>query len=215
MSLEINRAGEDSIENILQIECAAFIPELQATRDKILERIRTGSTYLLAELDGEKVGTIAFRKAQFSENFNEFIKKYPTFQDYAEKISQNSESNAFFIYNLGVIPEKRNGIIAKHLITAAINIAKSDGIRYIVGDGRIPSINGSSIHPQEHVKKNMNAQNHVNKEFIDYKKHDPVVGFYFKILPSLKVLGLTDSNFIPEDVPSDGRRLILYSEVNK
>ena len=44
-------------------------------------------------------------------------------------------------------------------------------------------------------------------------EQDPVVGFYLKTFPQLKVLGITDKNFWREDEPCGGHMVIEYMDL--
>ena len=50
---------------------------------------------------------ISFVFAYFIPNFQDFIEKYPTFDEYAE-LPNDENANAVFVYNLGIIPQHRN-----------------------------------------------------------------------------------------------------------
>ena len=64
---KIIKLGLKDLDRIVQVERAAFIPPIQATREKIQARLKKGHTYLGIEDSGKLIGTLACRKAFLSQ----------------------------------------------------------------------------------------------------------------------------------------------------
>lgn len=206
------------INQILDVEKKAFIPPIQATEEKIINRIEKGHMYLGNEINGRLIGTLAFRYAHFVAEFDKFIEKYPNFDKYAEE-PNDPGANAVFVYSLGIIPDYRNAANAQKLLLASLTEATGNNMNYLVGDARIPSFNGSCGNPgHEQFERNKSLQ----KAVCDYFKkgslerkiieEDPVAGFYLKICPDLQILGITGADFWENDFPCGGHMVIQYLE---
>ena len=222
--VKIKELKKTDLEDILRIETKAFIPPIQADKKVIGDRLNKNHIYLGAFIEGNTdllVGTVACRQDQFVLDFADFITRYPNFEKWANRRS-NSIANALFIYSLGVVPEYRNGIVAKALIGKALEVAQLQKKDFFVGDMRIPSYNGSRYPGFEKIEQNKDVKSTMDKSLlsgntISIKElaQDPIVGFYLRILPKLRALGITDANFLEKDVPSGGRRVIVYQDLQK
>lgn len=205
------------LERIMQVEKTAFIPSIQTTEEIIKKRLGNGHIYLGVKVRGELVGTLALRFAYFTPNFEDFCNRNSTFEEYAEKDNEEN-ANAVFVYSIGVVPKHRNAINAKKLLQGAIETAKQSKMEFLVGDARVPSYNGSNQNLQyEQFEKN----EELHKAIQDYFKNkvlpsrelirqDPVAGFYLRVFPEGKVLGITDERFWRGDKPCGGHMIIEY-----
>ena len=218
---KIIKLVNSDIESILNVENNSFIPSIQANKETILDRLNKGHTYLGATQEGKLIGAIAFRFAHFSPDFSDFKIRQPTFEEWANEKS-DSEGNAIFAYSLGVIPKYRSGIISKKLLKKTIEMACDCKKEFLVGDGRIPSYNGSNENGFENFHRNEALREAINKYLKndvviprDILSQDPIVGLYMKLIPELKILGVTDSKFIEEDYPAGGHRVIVYVDLQK
>lgn len=211
----------NDIDEILNVERKAFIPALQATEESIRTRLTKGHIYLGVKDQEKLVGTMGLRFANFTPDFTDFLNKNPTFYEYANK-ENDVNANAIFIYNLGIIPEYRNCSNAKKLIRSVFELAKQKGMKFLVGDSRIPSYNGSSENkPYENIEKNPLVHDAIESYFRtgilpprEIIRKDPVAGFYLTIFPKSKVLGITNPNFCGGDNPSGGCNSIGYTPVD-
>ena len=205
------------IENILDVERKAFIPSIKTTEENIRNRLNKGHIYLGVNVENKLVGTLVLRTAYFVPDFSDFCRKNPTFFEYAEKDNER-DANAVFVYSIGVIPQYRNGTNAKKLLQGAFDIAKQKDMKFIVGDARVPSYNGSKKTPRyEQFDKNNDLHKSIDEYLItgilpsrELIEQDPVAGFYLKVFQELKILGITDETFWKGDEPCGGHMIIEY-----
>ncbi len=215
---KIIQLSQRDLERIMDVEERAFISSIQTSEENILVRLNKNHIYLGAEIDDRLVGTLAFRYAQFIPDFLDFCKRNPLFDEYAEK-QNDKDVNAVFVYTIGIVPNHRNGINAKNLLFEAVEFGKKNGMEYLIGDARVPSYNGSNNLPYEKFDKNQELHEAIDNYFKTGKipeeliRKDPVSGFYLKVLPELKVLGITDENFWKEDEPCGGHMVIGYKRL--
>lgn len=213
----IKRLHRIDMERILDVEGRAFIPSIRTTEEVIRRRLSKGHVYLGIEVGNELVGTLALRFAHFVPNFADFCRRNPTFSDYAENDNEQ-DADAVFVYSIGTIPQHRNGTNAKSLLQGAFNVAKERGMKFLVGDARVPSYNGSYQNPQyEQFDKNEELHKAIDKYFRtrilpvrELIEKDSVAGFYLRVFPEGKVLGITDSKFWKGDEPCGGHMIIEY-----
>jgi len=213
----ITHLSESDIQQIIFVEKAAFINSIQADESTIRGRLRKGHTYLGIELDKILIGTLAFRYAYFQADFEDFSRRYPDFEHFAE-MENDKDANAIFVYSIGVIKEYRNAANARRLLIETLDEAASGNIQFLVGDARIPSYNGSENYPScELFRRN----NHVRKSIDNYFstgilpsrsiiEEDPVAGFYLNVFPGGEILGITKSDFWKGDEPCGGHMIIEY-----
>lgn len=205
------------IGKILDLEKTAFIPSIQTTEKIIRERLNKNHIYLGIEIEEKLVGTLALRFAHFVPEFMDFCKRNPTFYDYAERENEKN-ANSVFVYSIGINPKYRNGINAKKLLLGAFNIAKQRKLDFLVGDARIPTYNGSDKNLRyEQFDKNGNLHLAVDEYFKtgvlpsrELIEQDPVAGFYLKLFPQGKILGITNENFWKGDKPCGGHMIIEF-----
>ena len=211
------RLYESDIEKILAVERKAFIPPIQTTEKVIRRRLRQEHIYLGVESGRELVGTLALRFAHFTPDFEDFCRRNPTFSKYAENDNEK-DANATFVYSIGTMPQHRNGVNARVLLQEAFDIAKQKGMEFLVGDARVPSYNGSNQNQRyEQFDKNELLHQAIDDYFRTGRLptreligQDPVAGFYLKVFPQLKILGITDKNFWKGDEPCGGHMVIEY-----
>ncbi|MDP1694317.1 MAG: hypothetical protein Q8L34_02140 [Candidatus Woesearchaeota archaeon] len=222
--VKIKELKKTDLEDILRVETKAFIPPIQADKKVIGDRLNKNHIYLGAFIEGNTdllVGTVACRQDQFVPDFADFIVKHPNFEKWANRKSE-PVANALFIYSLGVVPEYRNGLVAKALIGKALEVAQLQKKDFFVGDMRVPSYNGSCYPGFEKIKQNHYVKSVIDESLLCGKTmgikelaQDPIVGFYLRILPRLRALGITDAKFLEKDVPSGGRRVLVYQDLRK
>jgi len=211
------RLYEGDMERILDVEGRAFIPSIKTTDEIIRRRLDKGHVYLGVESGKELVGTLALRFARFTPDFVDFCKRNPTFSEYAEKDNEQ-DANAVFIYSIGTTPQHRNGTNAKNLLKKAFEIAKQEGMEFLVGDARIPSYNGSNQNLQyEQFSKNEELRKAIDEYFIsgtlpkrELVEQDPIAGFYLRVFSEGEILGITDDKFWKGDEPCGGHMVIEY-----
>jgi len=209
---------EKDLERIMEVERRAFMRSIRADAEKILKRIRKGHTYLGIEQNGELVGSMGLRLARFKPDLENFCRRFPTFNEYAEAENER-KANAVFVYSLGIAPENRNFVNARRLIEGAIQIAGDRGLNFTVGDARIPSYNGSNNLPYEFFEQNPELRKAIDECLTrgeapprELLEQDPVSGAYLKMFPNGKVLGVTGKDFWKGDEPCGGHMAIMYWE---
>ncbi len=212
MILELNK---EDIDRIIEVERRVFIPPLQATKKTILHRFNLNHMIYGAEVNGEIVGTVAFRYGIFSPSLHSFPK---SFQDYANQPSERG--NATFGYSFGFIPEYRSSVLPYKLAMSLIERSKRDGIEHILAIGRCPSYNGSRQYAQEVVAQNLEVQNEIDRCIAQNKlpskeilKRDPVMRFYIQLF-NPEILGILQG-FFPGDTPSGEFLILQYKNVEK
>ncbi len=217
--VKIIKLTEGNLEQIMEVEKQAFIPSIQTNEKIINRRLQRDHIYLGATIKDNLVGTLAIRFAQFIPDFNDFCERYPTFDEYAE-LPNEVNANAGFIYSIGIVPQYRNGINAKKLLQGAFDLVIQKKLGSLVGDGRVPSYNGSNNLPYEKHNKNENIHKMIDNYFVtkifppmDVLMNDPVTGFYLRNFPKTKILGITDPNFWKGDEPCGGHMIILYQDL--
>lgn len=216
----IKKLCENDIGRILDVERRAFIPSIQITEEIIKRRLSKGHVYLGVQSGKELVGTLALRYAHFVPDFKDFVRRNPTFDYYAER-PNDLDANAVFVYSIGVVPNYRNSINAKKLLNGALEETIRANMSFLVGDARIPSYNGSQTNQNyELVEKNEKLHKAVNEYFktgiLQSRKlieQDPVAGFYLKVFPEIKILGITKKNFSKNDKPCGGHKVIEYLKI--
>lgn len=209
------RLGISDLDEIVEVERLAFIPLLQASKEKIKLRLQRDHIYLGLKNQGNLIGTLAYRYAHFSPQDKKSFPK--TFNEFSNNPNEDN-TNTIFGYSLGVIPEYRSRESTLELVNTALKLAQERGMSYAVADGRCPSYNGSLQFEQEKI-----LQNKIFKEAIDkwIKQQerppletllkDPVLAF-FHLFAKAGLLWLIP-NFIPEDKPAGGHRVILYRKL--
>lgn len=199
----------------MKLERNSWIPFLQADEKTILKRFDLGHIMLGAQEDSDLVGMISFSYSNFSpDDYPSFPKTFREFS--SQPILKNY--NTAFCYNLAILPDKRGYRYASLLIRAGWDKAKKDGCMYGVADGRCSSYNGSSEFEQEQIKQNTEFKKIIDrylkegifpqqKEFLK----DPTLAFYHRVT-GCKFLWLIP-NFLPEDKPAGGLRVISYKNI--
>ncbi len=219
---QIVQLSLQDLDEIMQVEARAFIPLIQASREKVQERLQKEHIYLGVQVNTQLAGTFALRPAHFVPDIQKFLERYPTFREYAE-LSDSEEENALFGYSLGILKQHRNFFNAKSLLESAINLAKHLGKQFIVGDSRIPGYNGSCEFPDfEKFDKNPELHEAIDRYFAteqlpsrDLLMQDPVLGTYLRINPKGKILGITPPRFWQPDNPCNGQMVIIYLDLQK
>jgi glyoxylase-like metal-dependent hydrolase (beta-lactamase superfamily II)/ribosomal protein S18 acetylase RimI-like enzyme len=188
-SLEFERddhflLSESDINRICELEKEAWIPELQASKETILKRLRSGHK-MLALGNNKLLGMISWRYDGFSikDEFNNFPKD---FNEYSQKKSAfKSKARSAFIYNLGVRTSARKQGIGSSLLQLAFESIRNDGIEQVFVDSRIPSYHGSNYGEFENVSPANEfadaIDNYFSQNFFSEKEKllvDPILRFY-------------------------------------
>ncbi|MDY7037492.1 MAG: GNAT family N-acetyltransferase [Thermodesulfobacteriota bacterium] len=204
---------EPDIDKIYALEKETWIPELQASRETILTRLRSGHKILaINEYDG-LWGVIGWCYSRFSihDPVNNFPKKFTEFS--TRKSCSEKSAQSAFIYNVGVKPGRRGKGVGSLLLQWAFEKIKEDGIHQIFLDSRLPSYNGSQQTHHEKVDQNQEFRKAIDRYFTGNQfpddrvfMLDSRVRFYMKndLKPWLIL-----KDFI-QDKPSGNIRVICY-----
>jgi len=211
---KVLRLNQNDLDRIVEVEKAAFIPPLQASRETIADRLNLNHVYLGLESNGKLIGTLAFRYARFSPKDLAIFPR--TFDEFSN--SPNAEQpNAIFGYSLGILPEYR-GRSTLELMDRTCDFAKLNSMEYVVAEGRCPSYNGSNEFSQETIMQNPEFKRIIDeaiaKGSLPSKKEllkDPNLAFYILFAKGKPLILIPDFN--PEDTPSGGHRVILYKQL--
>lgn len=209
------QAGKSDIDRLVELENDSWVPELQASREKILKRLELRHVMLcVPDSNGDKfIGKICFSYYAFNpEDLSRFPKNFSEFSS----LSKPHYFNTAFVYDLDIAHGYRDGgKLARFLIQESIRKTKAAGCEYIVADGRIPSYGGSQ---EEGIKQNIHFKKLIDKAlkkgiFPQQKEFllDPMLAFYYRVT-GIKFLWIIP-DFIPEDKASGGIRVILYKEI--
>lgn len=204
---------EKDMDKIVTLEKEIWIPELQASHDTILTRLRHGHRLLGGVHEGELSGMIGWCYSEYS--LSEGSEKFPrTFAQFSTCESCRSpKNNSAFIYNVGIAPSARGKGMGSRLLQRAFEEIRNGKISEVFLDSRLPSYNGSLHHAHETVPPNHLFRDaidrYLNKNLFPGEEQfalDPAIRFYLKngFKPWLIM-----RNFI-EDAPSGNMRVICY-----
>lgn len=199
----------------METEEQSFIPSMRASEESVRQRLALDHIMLGAEQDGRLVGKICFSYSNFSPNdFEDFPK---TFHEFSHQ-PRPDRYNSVFVYNLDVIPDQRGGKASSLLIRTMFERAKKDGCAYVVIDGRPSSYNGSDA-KEEQVRQNPKLKAALDDYLAggpfptdEELMTDPTLAFYMRKTTGGKFLWIIP-NFLPEDEPAGGIRVIMYKEI--
>jgi glyoxylase-like metal-dependent hydrolase (beta-lactamase superfamily II)/GNAT superfamily N-acetyltransferase len=208
--------SESDVNIIYELEKQTWIPELRASKKTILKRLRLGHKMLALRNNGNLSGMIAWRYDDFSlkNGFEKFPQDFNKFSN--QKSLLKSEAESAFIYNLGVKPSARKQGVGSALLQWAFEKIRSDGIKHVFVDSRIPSYQGSDHNEFEKFLPANEVANAIStyfsKGFFSEKEGlsvDPILNFY------------TTSGFRPwlikkefiQDKSSGNIRIICYTNL--
>jgi len=225
-SLEVVELGKDDAKEIRELEEKAWIPELQADRETIERRLELGHTIFGLRFGEKLIGKTAFCYSNFDPKKSPEEQNFPqNFKEFSS-IPKPEQFNAAFFYDLDVDPEFRGEIPAKTLIDAAVVRVTQKGCRYGVADVRVPSYNGSLGFEQERRPQKPEFKKVIDKyvdpdkkivpiaqEDLDFMYLEPTMRFYHQMTGAIPLWIAKD--FIPQDEPSGGFRIIAYRELKK
>ncbi len=211
----ITKLGKEHLESIIYLERNSWIPFAQADKETILKRFGLGHIMIGVLEDDELTGMISFSYSNFSpDDYEKFPKGFGEFS--SQEPSENY--NSAFIYNLSILPKERGRYYAQMLIREALETARNKGCEYAVADGRCPSYNGSSGFEQENVKQRIEFKEAIDRylgggPFPEKEEllKDPTLAFYHRFGEFLWIM----PDFLPEDKPSGGIRVIIYKKLSE
>jgi glyoxylase-like metal-dependent hydrolase (beta-lactamase superfamily II)/GNAT superfamily N-acetyltransferase len=224
-SLEFETAGVmmldvSALDAICNLEKDIWIPELQASREVIQERLLHGHRLLTIKENTGFAGMLGWCYSPFSieaghDGFPRNFMQFSNCQSCNAKMARSA-----FIYNLGVKPAARRKGTGSQLLQEAFEQIRKEGISQVFIDSRLPSYNGSTQHAQEKVSRNQAFREAVDRYFSTGRLSvpedqilllDPAVSFYMKngLVPWLIL-----RDFI-RDEPSGNMRIICYINIDQ
>ncbi len=209
---EIVAAGPADIDPIMELEAKAFDPELQASRQTVLDRFALGHHMLVARLrdpgqGGRLVGQISFSFIRFSPDDPS---SYPTTFKAHSSQPVLPDANTVCLYSLGVDPADRRVVLFRDLVEGALAMGRQAGLEHAVADGQLPSYNGNDqVKARPEIRRMLERFRETgampsDAEFL----HDPALAMYRRLTACRFYKLLPD--FIPEDTASGGWRVLLY-----
>lgn len=204
---------ESEIDKIWALEKEIWIPELQASKDTILTRLRGGHKLLAMKKHDELLGMIGWCYSRFSilDPPEAFPKKFSDFSTCQSCCP--TEAQSAFIYNVGVKPTCRRKGAGSLLLQWACEKMREDGVCQVFVDSRLPSYNGSQQYHYENIQRNPDFREAIEWYFAKKRfpskiefAMDPRIRFYMRnsFRPWLIL-----KDFI-QDEPSGNMRVICY-----
>ncbi len=209
---------EKDIDTLEALEKAIWIPELQASRDAILTRLRHGHRLLAGVEQGKLSGMIGWCYSDFalSDGAESFPRTFAQFSTCAS--CSPPRSSSAFIYNVGIIPAAREKGVGSLLLQRAFEEIGKEKITQVFLDSRLPSYNGSQGHAHENVPQNSRFRDAIDGYFArnlfpdpGQFALDPAIRFYMK--NGFKPWHIV-RDFI-DDFPSGNMRVICYLNLDR
>lgn len=208
----ISLLNETAISDIQALEAASWPTGLAADVKKISWRFNAEHSMLGGWYKNKLLGIACWRLGWLD------ISNPESFPDSFSKFANSKNDqvfNAAFVYNLCIHPDARGSNLVRLLIKSALSHTKTLQCKYLVGDGRCPSYNGSRI---ENIEEELIFKNAINQAKLVGQRiikndclYDPVLRFYHKTLGCEFLWVMPE--FIPEDTSSGGYRVIFYKEL--
>jgi hypothetical protein len=210
----VKMLSPEHIEKILQLEEACFEPCLRASEATLKSRFSLGHIMLGLYTDDTLIGLASFAYKWFDskEETKLFCQNYwhPFY-----KMNMETPHNTVMIYNVELLPSKRNVTHIYTLLNAMMKKAYTDGCQFLIGISRIPSYKGDTYNHIEKKDSLSNALDQYIKDGIIPKQSillkDPLIHLY-KHIGRCEVLTVI-KDYLPEDIPSGGIRAIVYTEL--
>ncbi|MEM9102290.1 MAG: hypothetical protein AAGB12_08195 [Pseudomonadota bacterium] len=200
---------ENDLEAMLQFEKKAFPKSMQASYALYAQRFQLGHK-VYASINSAIEGIISFSFGNYDVSQPQRIPN--NFYDWSTQVTPKA-FDTVFIYNLGLSPLMKGTQTAKALVYKVLDFAKKQGCTQVLAEGPIPSYAGN-----HHIKINLairNALDYYAKDGITPNQkllfRDPHLCLYRKWVNCRIVRVLP--NFIPQDVPSGGFRVMLYRDL--
>ncbi len=212
--IKVGQLLEADINDIMELERASWLDEVQADQGTILQRLQMGHIMMGIRENGVLCGMTCFSYTHCDPFSTQQLPR--RFHDFASAPATD-EYNVAFGYNLNIHPDYRGGDLLITLLVAGYQRMKEDGVQFMFGDGRCPSYNGSS-NEQEKV-----AQRPAFKACIDrYMKtgefpstgeliQDSHLRYFHRVMACEFVAIFPD--FLPSDLPTGGFRVMYRKEI--
>ncbi len=215
---EVLMLDASALEDVCRLEAEIWIPELQAPRTVIQERLLHGHKLLTIKEEGEFIGMVGWCYSPFARE--DGPDGFPhNFRDFSNCTSCCSETaQSAFIYNVGVRPNLRRQGMGSLLLQEAFEKIRKAGISQVFLDSRMASYNGSAQHAQEKVLRRQAFHEAVDGYFRTGRLPEPAVlssdstvSFYMKNGFSPWIIR---RDFIPDE-PSGNMRVICYLNLDQ
>lgn len=214
---------EERIDDIMLLEEKTNIPEIRASRRKIIFRFCKGMKMSGLWIDGKLVSSLGFR---FDRFFPDKADELPeTFALYSTpELAPSTDCNSVFIDGFNVDYELRDKglgkIVAKHMLDAVIKEGKLYMCEYLVGDPRLHTYNGCNQPPIENFRQDLKLKEAVDKAMNGEREftmkdllRDPEFRTYYWLIGGADLIKLMPSTWFPEDKPSGGHGVYVYKEI--
>lgn len=215
---EVVMMDESYLEEICRLEQEIWIPQMQASREVIQERLHHGHKLLTLKEEKGLPGMVGWCYSPFSlaDGPDNFPRNFRQFSNCKSCCPDNARSA--FIYNVGVKPDRRRQGTGSLLLQEVFEKIRKEGIFEVFIDSRMASYNGSTQHGQENVPRNQAFREAVDRYFSTgllpdaaVMASDPAVSFYMRngLFP-----WIIRPDFIPDD-PSGNMRVICYANLDQ
>lgn len=146
--LRLLELDHGSIDAMLAVERAVFIPPMQASGDTMRRRLDMGHVMLglAREDDGALAGMGCFSYAWLPPAGIDALAGFPRDEHEFCSWPVPKEFNAAFAYNLAILPRYRSYPVLRMLFHAGLERMQRDGVRYGFNCVRLASYNGSEAH---------------------------------------------------------------------
>lgn len=210
--------SEADLDEIVGLEKAIWIPELQAPREKFRERLQHGHRLIAVRRHNTLAGMIGWRYSDFS--LETPADQFPaTFAGFSACESEGkADYRSAFIYSVGVRPDHRENGIGSLLLQHTTDQIRKDGISRIFVDSRLPSYYGSSQSDQENIPQDLSFKESIDRYFKDGRfptdgefAADPRIRFYMR--NGFKPWRIV-RDFI-QDEASGNMRVVCYMNLEK
>jgi len=215
---QVEMLGESSLEEICRLEQEIWVPQMQASREAIRERLLQGHKLLTLKEEKGLPGMVGWCYSPFSraDGPDDFPKNFQEFSNCKSCCADNAHSA--FIYNVGVKPECRRQGTGSLLLQEVFEKIRKDGISEVFIDSRIAAYNGSTQHGQEKVPPSRTFHEAVDEYFRTGRMpddtvlaSDPAVSFYMKNGLSPWIIR---PGFTPDET-SGNMRIICYANLDQ
>lgn len=220
--------SERDIDRIIELEIKTNIPQIRATKEKILYRFSKRSRMLGIETsDGKLLASVAWRFAKFFPDKPDELPK-----DFGEYSTPNDlppeDFNSIFHYGINIDPAVRKaglgGVVGREIFAGMVNRATAAGCVYAVSDPRLHTYNGSFAYPEiERFSQDLKMKEVVDKALkgerkftLDDALRDPAFRIYYRLTGrDTKLIKLMPSTWFPQDTPSGGHGILVYKELRR
>jgi hypothetical protein len=205
------RLSSRDLDAVYAFECSAWPEPLQASYQTLATRFELNHFMFGAWEQEQLIGLVSWRHAWFDPEDRSIFPK--SFTEFSGAPNSNPH-NAVFVYNFGIHPARRGMLVTQALIASIIAYIKSGHCKYLVGDGRCPSYNGSNttteqVTPSKIFKAALDRQLKYGQEpSLQEYLADPLLRFYYRRL-GCQFFGAVP-NFLPTDSASGGHQVIFY-----